>query len=78
MIDDQMSEKVISQLLYLADKDVEEITIQINSMGGSVSAGLAIYDTMNYVKCPVRTVCIGDPAFECLLSGTSSRMCPVA
>ena len=58
-IDDAMSELVIAQLQYLDDNGAEEITIQINSPGGSVSAGLAIYDTMNYVKADISTVCVG-------------------
>lgn len=58
-IDDQMAELVIAQLQYLEDKEVEEIIIQINSPGGSVSAGLAIYDTMNYIKARIVTVGLG-------------------
>lgn len=58
-IDDAMSEIVIAQLQYLDDNGVDEITVQINSPGGSVSAGLAIYDTMNYVKADISTVCVG-------------------
>ena len=58
-IDDRMAELVIAQLQYLEDKEVGEIIMQINSPGGSVSAGLAIYDTMNYIKCPSVTVGVG-------------------
>ena len=58
-IDDDMAQSVISQLQYLDDNDAEEITLQICSPGGSVSAGLAIYDTMNYIKARVVTVGIG-------------------
>ena len=58
-IDDAMSEMVIAQLQYLDDKGAEEITVQINSPGGSVSAGLAIYDTMNYIRADISTVCVG-------------------
>ncbi len=58
-IDDRMAEVVIAQLQYLEDKGAEEITIQINSPGGSVSAGLAIYDTMNFIKARIITVGIG-------------------
>ncbi len=58
-IDDRMAELVIAELQYLEDKGAEEITIQINSPGGSVSAGLAIYDTMNYIKARIITVGIG-------------------
>ena len=59
VIDDQMAELVISQLQYLDDNGAEEITLQINSPGGSVSAGLAIYDTMNFIKARIVTVGIG-------------------
>lgn len=58
-IDDQMAELVIAQLQYLEDKEVSEIIMQINSPGGSVSAGLAIYDTMNYIKARIVTVGVG-------------------
>merc|ERR1712083_655089 len=55
-----MANVLIAQMLYLANKDSEkEITIYINSPGGSVSAGLAIYDTMQFVPCDVNTVCFG-------------------
>lgn len=59
VIDDAMAETVISQLQYLDDNGAEEITLQINSPGGSVSAGLAIYDTMNFIKARIVTVGIG-------------------
>lgn len=58
-IDDNMAELVIAQLQYLEDKEVDEIIMQINSPGGSVSAGLAIYDTMNYIKARIVTVGVG-------------------
>jgi len=62
-IDDQVSTLVISQLLYLEAEDPEkEISLYINSPGGSVSAGLAIYDTMNYIQCDVATICVGQAA----------------
>ena len=51
---------VVAQLLYLEAQDPDkDIQFYINSPGGSVSAGLAIYDTMNYIKCDVSTICIG-------------------
>ena len=51
---------VIAQMLYLTSKDQKrDIKLYINSPGGSVTAGLAIYDTMQYLKCPVSTICIG-------------------
>ncbi len=59
-IDDATANTVVAQLLYLEGKDpTKDVTLYINSPGGSVSAGLAIYDTMNYIKCDVTTVCIG-------------------
>ncbi len=59
-IDDAMANVIISQLIYLEGKDpTKDISLYINSPGGSVSAGLAIYDTMNYIKCDVTTICIG-------------------
>ncbi len=59
-IDDATANVVISQLIYLEGKDpTKDVSLYINSPGGSVSAGLAIYDTMNYVKCDVSTICIG-------------------
>lgn len=59
-IDDAVANTVVAQLIYLESKDPEkDIYLYINSPGGSVSAGLAIYDTMNYVKCDVSTICIG-------------------
>jgi len=51
---------IIAQMLYLVSKDPKkDIKLYINSPGGSVTAGLAIYDTMQYLKCPVSTICIG-------------------
>ena len=59
-INDALANTVVAQLLYLEAKAPQkDITIYINSPGGSVSAGLAIYDTMNYVSCDVITMCIG-------------------
>ncbi len=59
-IDDAVANTVVAQLIYLESKDPEkDIYLYINSPGGSVSAGLAIYDTMNYIKCDVSTICIG-------------------
>ncbi len=55
-----VANSVIAQMLFLASRDSEKpIQFYINSPGGSVTAGLAIYDTMQYIKCPVSTVCIG-------------------
>ena len=59
-INDALANTVVAQLLYLEAKDSEkDINVYINSPGGSVSAGLAIYDTMNFIKCDVSTICIG-------------------
>jgi len=62
-IDDHVANTVIAQLLFLeADDPDKDIYIYINSPGGIVTAGLAIYDTMNYIKSPVSTICIGQAA----------------
>jgi len=59
-ITDQVANSVVAQLIYLEGKNPDkDIFMYINSPGGSVSAGLAIYDTMNYIKCDVSTICIG-------------------
>lgn len=62
-IDDAMANLIVAQLIYLEGKNPgKDISIYINSPGGSVSAGLAIYDTMNYIKCDVSTICVGRAA----------------
>ncbi|MCZ6806677.1 MAG: ATP-dependent Clp protease proteolytic subunit [Deltaproteobacteria bacterium] len=62
-VDDFVANAVIAQLLYLESEDADrEITVYINSPGGMVSSGLAIYDTIRYVRCPVSTVCVGQAA----------------
>jgi len=59
-VDDDVANVLVAQLLYLANEDpTKDITLYINSPGGSVSAGMAIYDTMQYVPCDVSTVCFG-------------------
>ena len=59
-INDDVANVIVAQLLFLEMENPDaDISLYINSPGGSVTAGMAIYDTMNYVKCPVRTVCIG-------------------
>ena len=59
-INDTVANTVVAQLIYLEGKDAgKDISLYINSPGGSVSAGMAIYDTMNYIKCDVSTICIG-------------------
>jgi ATP-dependent Clp protease protease subunit len=62
-IDDNISNLIIAQLLFLEAEDPEkDINVYINSPGGMVTAGLAIYDTMQYIKPPVSTICIGQAA----------------
>jgi len=62
-IDDDMANAIIAQLLFLQSQDPEkEVSMYINSPGGSVTAGLAILDTMRMVKCPVATYCVGQAA----------------
>jgi len=62
-IDDDVANVVIAQILFLAAKDPsKDIRLYINSPGGIVTAGLAIYDTMRFVKCDVATICIGQAA----------------
>ena len=59
-VDDASASVIIAQLLYLEGKDPDkDISFYINSPGGSVTAGMAIFDTMNYIKCDVSTICIG-------------------
>merc|ERR1711906_44641 len=59
-VNDEVANVLVAQLLYLANEDPEsDITLYINSPGGSVSAGLAIYDTMQFIPCDVQTVCFG-------------------
>jgi len=59
-INDAVASTVIAQLLYLESEDPEkDIYLYINSPGGSVTAGLAIYDTMQYIRCDVSTICVG-------------------
>ena len=59
-VDDQMANVVVAQLLFLSNDDPQaNINIYVNSPGGSVSAGLAIYDTMQFIRCNVATYCIG-------------------
>jgi len=76
-VDDILANTVIAQLLFLeSEAPDKEIFIYINSPGGSVTAGLAIYDTMQYVKCPISTLCVGQAfslAAILLAAGTSGR-----
>ncbi|MFY0779500.1 ATP-dependent Clp endopeptidase proteolytic subunit ClpP [Peribacillus simplex] len=78
-ITDHLANSVVAQLLFLAaDAPDKEITIFINSPGGSTSAGFAIYDTMHYIKPDIRTVCTGMAASfgaMLLLAGTKGKRC---
>lgn len=59
-VNDATASLVVAQLLYLESQDSEkDINLYINSPGGSITSGMAIYDTMNYIKCDVSTICIG-------------------
>ena len=63
-VDDFVANAIIAQMLFLESEDPDkEITLYINSPGGVVTAGLAIYDTMQYIRCPVSTVCLGQAAY---------------
>jgi ATP-dependent Clp protease, protease subunit len=76
-VTDMNANLVIAQMLYLASKDSKrDIKLYINSPGGSVTAGLAIYDTMQFVSCPVSTICIGltaSMAAVILAAGTKGK-----
>ena len=61
-INDEKANVIIAELLYLDSISQEDISLYINSPGGSVTAGLAIYDTMKYVKCDIQTICMGQAA----------------
>jgi ATP-dependent Clp protease protease subunit len=62
-VNDTVANLIIAQLLFLESEDPDkEITLYINSPGGVITAGMAIYDTMQYVRCPVSTVCLGQAA----------------
>lgn len=75
-IDDNTSNIIVAELLYLDSINNEDISIYINSPGGSVTAGMAIYDTMNYIKSDVSTICVGIAASMAsilLSSGTKGK-----
>ena len=79
-IDDNVANTVVAQLIYLEGKNADkDISLYINSPGGSISAGMAIYDTMKYIKCDVSTICVGLAASMgafLLAAGTKGkRMC---
>lgn len=76
-IDDEMAGTVVAQLLFLESEDPQKrISVYINSPGGVVTAGLAIYDTMRQVKCPVQTICVGQACSmgAILLAGGDERV----
>lgn len=58
-IDDNLANSIVAQLLYLDSINTDTINLYINSPGGSITAGMAIYDTMNFIKSDVSTICIG-------------------
>ncbi|WP_273702048.1 ATP-dependent Clp endopeptidase proteolytic subunit ClpP [Acetomicrobium sp.] len=63
VIEEHLSNLVVAQMLFLESEDPDkDINLYINSPGGSVTAGLGIYDTMQYIKCPVSTICVGQAA----------------
>lgn len=75
-IDDNTSNIIVAQLLYLDSLNNDDISIYINSPGGSITSGMAIYDTMNYIKSDVSTICIGISASMAaflLSSGTKGK-----
>ena len=77
-INDTVANIVVSELLYLDSQNHEDIFLYINSPGGSVTSGFAIYDTMNYIKSDVRTIVIGIAASMgafLLSSGTKGKRC---
>lgn len=78
-INDTMADLVVAQILFLESENPDkDISIYINSPGGSVTAGLAIYDTMKYVKCDIQTICMGQAASMAailLAGGTKGKRC---
>ena len=76
-ITDEKANVVVAQLIYLEAKNPnKDICVYINSPGGSVTAGLAIYDTMNYLKCDVSTICVGLAASMGAVAEVSSIKSP--
>ena len=73
-INDDIASLVVAQLLFLEAEDPEkDICIYINSPGGSVTAGMAIYDTMQYIKCDVSTICVTSRKHGCIPSVIRSK-----
>jgi len=78
-VDDDVANLVVAQMLFLEMENPDaDISLYINSPGGSITAGMAIYDTMQHVKCPVRTVCVGMAASMgafLLMAGEKGKRC---
>src|SRR4030042_824740 len=78
-INDELANAVIAQLLYLeAENPKREVSLYINSPGGSITAGIAIYDTMQFIKSDVSTICVGQAASMAailLAAGTQGKRC---
>lgn len=77
-IDDHLANVIVAQLLYLESINHDDINLYINSNGGSITAGMAIYDTMNYIKSDVKTICVGLAASMgafLLSSGAKGKRC---
>ncbi len=77
-ITDELANSVIAELLYLDSQSNEDIYLYINSPGGEITAGMAIFDTINYIKSDVSTICLGlaaSMAAFILLSGTKGKRC---
>ncbi len=76
-VSDAIANSIIAQLLFLESEDPDkEVQLYVNSPGGSVTAGLAIYDTMQHIRCPISTICVGQAASMgavLLSSGTKGR-----
>ncbi|MEO1232217.1 MAG: ATP-dependent Clp endopeptidase proteolytic subunit ClpP [Myxococcota bacterium] len=76
-VTDDIANVIVAQLLFLESEDPDkDVNLYINSPGGSITAGLAIYDTMQYVRCPITTICIGQAASMgavLLAAGTKGR-----
>lgn len=80
-IDDVVANIIVSELLYLDSLNHEDIYLYINSPGGSVTSGMAIYDTMNYVKSDIKTIAVGMAASMAsllLCSGTKGKRCALS
>ena len=77
-VNDTTASLVVAQLLYLEGQDPDkDISLYINSPGGSISAGMAIHDTMRYIKCDVSTICVGMAASmgSFLLASGTAKLC---